>query len=210
MARRLIIVLLIVNGLLLPLGCLPLVMLTAPINPLVAGFVTPFHVTNASDEPIRVTPIGAYGAEPRRAPLPIYVSMYPAWPSGAVSRLTIAPGERRTILYNYDDYNLSELVIETDAGRSGVFIVNPEPAGHYYYPPDPNEFVIEDPGVLPTPSAEVQAAFNTAISTTFTYGSWWWTAFLLVPWLTFTLLLVLWQRARRGATGNAAHALLAD
>src|SRR5688572_1111628 len=122
--RRLLLVLLIANALLLPLGCIPALFLVNRYNPMQIGFITDIHITNALGEAITVTPVGAVGREGHRAGLPIFRSRSPAIASDVHGGFVIQPGQTIEVLYDWDDINLSELVIEFADGTARQLVVD--------------------------------------------------------------------------------------
>jgi hypothetical protein len=197
--RGLLLTLLILNGLLLPLGCVPVLFVVNMVNPMQTAFVTDIHVTNRLSEPITVTPVGTIGPEGRRAPLPIYVSRFPAIPSGDSGGFVVGPGQTREILYDWDDINLSEIVVRPPDGTSRQLVVDPEPTKNQYRQPTTKQFVIDDLSTLvPVPESVAAATARAQQSN----GLWLKVMPLLIPWFTFCWLLKAYRR--RAPSGGTA------
>lgn len=186
--RRFLLALLI---LLLPLGCVPVLFAVNMVNPMATAFVTDIHVTNRSLEPITVTPVGTLGPEGHRAPLPVYISRFPALPSGQSGGFVVEPGQTRAILYDWDDINLSEIVLDLADGTSRQLLVDPEPTENQYRQPTTNRFVIDDVSLLAVVPANVAAAAARARQPT---HLWRIVLPMLLPWLTFYFLLKVYRR----------------
>jgi hypothetical protein len=191
MMRKILLTLLILNALLLPLGCVAILAVVNTINPLVAAFVTDIHVTNQSGQPITVTPIGTMGAEGHRYPLPVYISRFPAIAASRCGGFAVEPGATRVILYDWDDTNLSEIVVDFADGTSRQWVVDPEPTKNQYRPPATNRFVIDAAAELEVVPANVAAAAAQARQPS---RQWLVVFLLLLPCLTFYYLLQAYRR----------------
>ncbi|MFG0252184.1 MAG: hypothetical protein ACF8NJ_04840 [Phycisphaerales bacterium JB038] len=201
--KRLHALLFLVSVVLLPF--LPLLLalpILGALNPLVTAFLVDISVTNRTGETIRVTPIGASGAEAERCPLPIYSHRGP--PSRMSSQLggfIVQPGQTRVILYDYDDANLAEIVVEREEGDLLQLVVNPSPELNRYSPPALNAFVIEDFTALAPIGGEVRVAFDDAqeeyhFLSSYLRITWPLLSASLLPWVVFLYLLKrrrLWQ-----------------
>jgi len=173
------------------------------LNPMTTAFVTDIHVTNGLQEPITVTPVGTVGAEGRRAPLPVYCSRFPAIPSRRAGGFAVEPGQTRTILYDWDDINLSEIVIGLADGTSRQLPVDPEPTKNQHRQPTTNRFVIDSMTELEVVPANVALAAAQAQQP----GRTWLILLpLLLPWLPFYGLLKAYRRSQAtSASANARH-----
>jgi len=78
--RRFLLLLLLLNGLLLPVSALALLLVVNMFNPLAVAFVTGFTIENRTSEPLRVTPVGTIG-DGHRSLLPVYLIRFPAVPA---------------------------------------------------------------------------------------------------------------------------------
>src|SRR5690348_3526721 len=125
--RRVLLVLLILNGLLLPLSCIPVLLLFNAVNPMQLMFVTGFTVQNRTGGTLSVTPIGTVGPDGHRRPLPLMRWQIPAVPASRNGRLPVQSGKTITLYYDWDDINFSELVIEAEDGELRQLVVNPPP-----------------------------------------------------------------------------------
>jgi hypothetical protein len=160
-------------------------------NPMQLAFVTDIHITNATEETIRVTPVGAYDEEGHRAPLQFFGQRRPAYESSQRGGFVVGPGETIELLYDWDDINLSEIVVERADGRVGQFVADAEPTMRQFHQPDPNHFTIRDLTALEPVGPEVLEAFREAQhAQKFRPGSLVW----LTPWVTFGVLWWWWRR----------------
>lgn len=189
--RTLLRTLLILNILLLPIGCIPVLFVVNMVNPMATAFITDIHITNQSPEPITITPIGTIGPEGRRAPLPIYTSRLPAIPAGRRGGFQVEPGQTLPILYDWDDINLSEIVIERADGTQQQLLIDPEPTKNQYHPPTTNRFTINDLAQLDAAPPHVTAAAAQAQQPK---RPWPLALLLLLPWLTFYPLFKAYRR----------------
>src|SRR5690606_29896183 len=115
-------------------------------------------VTNATGETISVTPIGAWGPEGRRAPLPMFARRVPAVPSRKSGDFAVEPGQSIQLLYDWDDINLSEIVVRFSDGEVRQLVVDHEPTKDQYREPAANEFTIDDRSRLEAIPDDVRAA----------------------------------------------------
>jgi hypothetical protein len=137
-----LLLLLIVNALLLPVGCVPALLIVNTINPMSAAFVTDIHITNATDIPIKVTPIGAIDPQGTRRPLPVIMFRFPVLNSDRRGGFDVRPGETIEILYDHDDHNLAELVIELPDGRWRQLVLDAAPTTGQFRTLPVNRFTI--------------------------------------------------------------------
>ncbi len=192
--------LLVVNGLLLPLGCLPFIALTNPYNPIQIAFITDIHFTNATDESLKVTPVGAVGPHGDRFPLPVYRQRSSAYVSSQRGGFLVGPGATIEILYGWDDVNLAEIVVENMAGDVRQVVADPNPTVNQYRIPSPNAFTLTDFHSLSPVSPPTLSAFREAHST---FSVWPGLLPFLFPWFTFTVLTVIVIRRKRGVVGES-------
>jgi len=158
--RPLLLLLAIISAPSLPLGCLPLAMILRPISPMMGRFLTSFTVENRLDREIRITPIGTgHDFEMSRTTLPLYESRSSAVRAAEETDLRIGPGEVRTVVYDNDDVNLSEILIRTDEWRK-VLIVDSPSAQNRHLSLEGPRFVIDASTRLIEPSAQVLKALE--------------------------------------------------
>lgn len=159
MKSRVFLILTLISLPFLPLSCVSIVFLLNLANPMLLAFITPVTVENRLQEEIRITPIGVYGKEGRRAVLP----QYAAWDSVPVvfpchgRNLRIPPGGAITIHYDWDDINFSEILVRT-AQWEKVLIVDLNPTSNRYHPPEQTVFVVDDVEKLQPASDNVLSA----------------------------------------------------
>ncbi|MCK4871903.1 MAG: hypothetical protein KAS72_04170 [Phycisphaerales bacterium] len=197
----------VISVVLLPLlPLLAMLPIINSINPMQIGFITDITIANRTEETIKVTPIGATGREAKRQPLPIYATRAPATCSRQLGGFIVEPGEATVILYDWDDVNFSEIVVETESGDLFQLMVDPTPEKNQYHAPTVKSFVISDLGALSPISAEVLPAYEEAkdeFSLWRSYYSLMWPILVLaaVPWSVFIFLLVrrrTWQGRPHG------------
>ena len=149
--RRVLFYLLILNALLLPLLCLPALFLLNASNP----FITGFTVENRTAATVYVTPVGTGELDSRRHPLPLVVWKAPSMPSSQQGQFVVRSGETITLYYDWDDINLSELVVESEDGTLRQLAINARP------PANP-ELVIDDLDRLGSVNSRVYDAYVAA------------------------------------------------
>lgn len=108
------------------------------------AFVVSFSIENRTAQTIAVTPVGTAGEEGRKWPLPTVVSSILPLPAGRAGGFRLAPGESVTILYDMDDINFSEIVVEDQHGGRHQLVVDPQPTTNQYHAPSERRFVIDD------------------------------------------------------------------
>jgi hypothetical protein len=192
--RRFLQILLILNGLFLPLSCFPLIFLFNAVNPMQLAFITDFTVENRTAKTIFVTPIGTVGPQGDRHSLPLTRWKAPWYPASQHADIPISAGEKVTLFYDSDDINFSELVVATEDGTVRQLVVNPAPTARQYVIPDVTDFVIDDVNRLDAVGPTVQAACHEARqprkSGLFDL------AVLAIPAITFVALLKFFQRTK--------------
>ena len=151
-----------------------------------AAFIEDFTVHNKTDQSLVITPVGAIGDQGTRYPLPIYFWRFPALPQSQRGAFTLEPGKSVTLMYDMDDINFSEIVVEDSIGRAYQLVVNPNPTEGQYHAPEQRSFVIDDLQSLDAVAddvwAAVVAAMNPAIRSRVLLG------LLIVPWIAYALL----------------------
>jgi hypothetical protein len=191
--RRVLFVLLILNGLLLPLGCIPVLFLFNAVNPMQLTFITEFTVENRTAEMLYITPIGTVGPQGRREPLPLAVWKAPWVPASVRGRFPVRSGEKITLYYDWDDINFSELVVETPAGDLRQLVVNANPTANQYSIPGVTDFVIDDVGRLGAMDQHIREAYDAAQSPV----RWWLIIIgMAIPVVTFVILLWWYKRIK--------------
>lgn len=193
--RRVLFALLILNGLLLPLTCVPALVLFNAVNPMQLAFITGFTVENRTAATIHVTPIGTVGPAGDRHPLPLAVWKAPWVPASRLGRFPVRSGETITLYYDWDDINFSELVVEADEGEPRQLVVNPEPTANQYTVPRVTDFVIDDVGRLGAVDPRVREAHAAAQQPVR-----WWPILLATgaPAVTFVVLRRWYRRLTAG------------
>jgi len=162
--RRIAITGLVFSLLFLPASCVSLASLYGPYNPLLLAFLQDFTIENQLREIIFVTPIGATNKQGKRAVLPLYESADPpATRVNQTTRILISPNESKTLYYDWDDINFSEILIETENWKK-VLIVDSEPTKNQFRVPSKIRFVIDDKEHYVEPSPEILAGFERANS----------------------------------------------
>jgi len=190
---RLPLILLVINLLALPLGCVPAMFLMNSFNPMQLAFVTDFSVENRTGESIWITPIGTVGTQGKRWPIPTSSRRAPWMESSQRARLPIECGAKRTLFYDWDDINFSELVVERAGAEPRQLVVNPDPTTNQYSRLEVNEFVIDDWDALAPLEPDVRAAYDEAQVPLRLWPILIWTA---LPAVTFLPVLWWYQRSR--------------
>ena len=151
------------------------------------NFHRKFTIENQTQETIAVTPVGTVGEGVRR-PLPIYSSRLPLIPSSCRGGFKLEPGESIEIIYDMDDINLSEIVIQDEERKIGQLVVSADLIRDRYSTPPQTHFMIDDlnslvgvPGSIRDAAREAQAA---------TISPWIVISVLLGPWILWIALIL--------------------
>jgi hypothetical protein len=139
----------------LPFSCFGLLGACNSANPMLHLFLVDFEVENRSGEEITVTPLGVAGPAGSRFPLPIYTQARLAFPAVRTGGFRLAPGEVLRVRFDWDDINLSELVVSARDGTTRVLIADPAPESNQYHPPLRDRFVVPPLSTLRAPSPEL-------------------------------------------------------
>jgi hypothetical protein len=193
-----LLILIVITGLFMPLSCVPVLMIINSINPMQVSFLTEFIVENRTGQDIEFTPIGTFGKDGNKSHLPVYKSLNRASIASKIGGYHLGPGESKTIVYDWDDINLSEIAIRTKDGRFYQLVVDSNPTDRQYHPPETNRFVI-------TPVAELEdIAPNVFKATNSRRGIW---HYPMVKLLSIALPFILWRLilAYRKEKKNAQH-----
>ena len=161
------------------------------------AFIADFTIENRTGQAITVTPVGTVGKEGKRAPLPTVMGASLSLPAIRAGGFPLAPGRSLALLYDMDDINFSEIVIEDGQGRRYQFIVNPEPTTNQYHAPRERQFVIGDLQRLGRVEPGVAEAAQQAQG--IQWGALIMNALLIAPWLVYGALRFAIARRRPGA-----------
>jgi hypothetical protein len=145
--------------------CLPACLMTAllmvnAVNPLATVFLTDFTVENQSGEPLKITPVGTIGKEGRRRTLPMSAFSNLDVPSLRDRSFPLAPGTHRRFTYDWDDIQISEILIVPRSGAARQLIIDPTPTERQYHLPKTNVFVVPQLDTLPIATPEVYRVLN--------------------------------------------------
>lgn len=94
----------------------PIAHLLNPINPMQLAFITWFDLTNETEKPIYITPIGTAGYGRNRMVMRQFTGKMPAFKAKEQVNLPVKPGETIRVFYESDDYCLSEMAVLTQVG----------------------------------------------------------------------------------------------
>lgn len=158
------------------------------------AFVVSFTITNRTAQTIVVTPVGTFGPEGPRAPLPTVMFAFPALPALRAGGFRLAPDESVTIRYDMDDINFSEIVVEDVQGQHRQLVVNPHPTTNQYHAPRQRQFDITDLNSLDQVNPQVSAAARRAQG--WQRASLVMNMLLIAPWLAYGLLRFAISRCR--------------
>ena len=120
------------GGLLLLFGAVPM------------AFLAYGSLQNATAQTVWVTPVGAVGTKGDRHLLPLFRTSWPMFMKAKRSHFRVDSGEKFEFVYDMDDVNFSELVIENEAGIVGQIVVNPTPTASQYIVPQQTHYVLEN------------------------------------------------------------------
>lgn len=109
-----------------------------------AAFIADFIIENRTTQTVSVTPIGTVGKEGTKWPLPTMMFKFPPLSALRAGGFSLAPGESITVLYDMDDINFSEIVVEDGQSQQYQLVVNPNPTTNQYHAPRQRRFVIDD------------------------------------------------------------------
>ena len=126
------------------------------------AFLIECSLENTTNHTVWVTPVGTAGPQGSRYLLPMYRQSWPKRPTIKRSHYQVKPGERFVFVYDFDDINFSELVIEDKTGIVGQIVVNPTPTRSQYSPPAQTDYVLSPTTPLAPVPANVAAVVTTA------------------------------------------------
>ena len=146
--------------------CLPATLISALfllniVNPMAAAFLTRFSVVNESGEHVSITPVGAIGSAGRRTTLPLSSASFLSIPSLRDRSFPLAAGGQRRFTYDWDDIQVSELLIVPGSGPVRELVLDPAPTQGQYRKPSTNYFVIPKLANLPIAKPSVHAVLDT-------------------------------------------------
>ncbi|WP_425399393.1 hypothetical protein [Aeoliella sp.] len=157
------------------------------------AFLASGSLENATDRTVWVTPVGTVGPQGDRHLLPLYRPSWPMFIKAQQGHFRVEPGETFEFVYDMDDINFSELVIEDENGGMGQIVVNPTPTTPQYIVPAQTDYVLDNQTALKPVPAKVAAAARG--------GTWngqlWWMYAVCVPLALFELLRQLYLASRR-------------
>jgi hypothetical protein len=166
------------------------------------AFIADFKIENQTGQTLSVTPVGTVGKEGRRSPLPTIMSV--ALPLSALRAggFRLAPGESLTVLYDMDDINFSEIVIENAQGQQFQLVVNPNPTTNQYHAPRQRYFPLNELGRLGPVDPRVAAAAKRARG--LQSASIFMNLLLIGPWLAYGILRFAISHCTKGLPSTAA------
>jgi hypothetical protein len=127
------------------------------VNPMTLAFITQFDVVNQSGEAVRVTPVGRTESG-RVAVLPQYASRLPALAAVRDTDHPIAAGGRRTVRYDWDDIQFTEIRVRGSDGVERVLLTDPGPTTRGYYANRQPQYVIPPLNTLPAARTSFDAS----------------------------------------------------
>lgn len=126
----------------------------APLG-MMMSFDFQFTVSNNSVEPVWITPLGAVHDDNRRRVLPMINPTSRFIPFAKRSRFRLEPGAGVRLVYDYDDIQFTDILVETTAGPSRELAVGSLRRDGQYSPPQRSSFVIPTLTRLPVARPEV-------------------------------------------------------
>ncbi len=149
-SRYLLLVMLLALGTLAVMPGLGVIGLLAAnaLNPMAAAFKVEFTVENHLDEEIHVLPVGVVDREGTRAVLPVLHSSPLYLPRLWNREFRIPAGGSQEVSYDYDDIQISELVVRRASGAM-MYVVDPDPIKGQFYPPASRSFGIDTVSLVP-------------------------------------------------------------
>jgi len=169
------------------------------------AFVADITIENRAGEEMTVTPLGAIrGSEQpdARFGLPTVVAESFPFPSARSGGYRLAPGESVKILYDMDDIQFTDIVVERQNGDALQLVTSPAPHGSSYTGPQLDHYVIDDLSRLPPASAAAREAAE-RVKPSGIGGVLVFAAVLVVPWLIHGGLTYLIRRSRPAQAASA-------
>jgi len=159
-----------------------------------AAFLSTFTVENGLERPVWITPVGTVGPDGWRSPLPVSHRFVAAIPAAVCGGYELQPNEIRSITYDMDDINFSEIVVEDATGMIGQLIVNPDPTASQYRAPTTKHFLLKADALVPVPAAVSIAARRAQQRSNLPIV---FVSILVLPWPA--VLVLSWLKKRHGA-----------
>lgn len=189
-----------VNLVALPLTLILMMTCASAVSPMQTGFLTTVEIRNLTDQTVCVTPVGATESGAQRVLLPTYRSTVFAWSRFPYRDEPLAAGACLTVIYDWDDCVLSEVVVRRGTDDLRQVVVRPfgPAAAPEIRHPGNDVVAISGADQLPTAAPHVVAALNTIVP-------WWappdWLLLLgpAVHAASFVLVLRWIARSRRVA-----------
>jgi hypothetical protein len=172
------------------------------VNPMQAAFISEFKIENRTQLLIWVTPIGTRNDGSKHV-LPQFSRILPAIPASDSRDLQIDAGKTRSIYYDWDDINFSDIAIRDTVGTLRTLVVDPAPPTTSYYANKQNLYPIEDLSALPVATSAVVAAVAPRPSS---FSLW---PFAIIGVMAPLIFLWLWRKLRAyqlTTNTNRAHA----
>ncbi len=160
-------------------------------SPIGVAFKTHFTVYNGTLQDLEVTPIGAVGTDGERYTLPLLRDTEGYVREQKTSRFLLPTHGIVTFLYDWDDINLSELIVHLPGGDR-VLVLDLHPTENQYHPPLSDRFEINDISEL-VPAGPKHAA---ALDRRPMIGPFWLYIYASIP----TLALASWWLWRDRST----------
>jgi len=187
----------------LPGALLLLIFLAASFtnwNPMGMAFKTRFTVYNKTLQDLAVTPIGAVGIDDERYTLPLLRDTEGYVREHKTSHFLLPSHGSVTFLYDWDDINLSELIVHLPGGDR-VLVLDPQPTENQYHPPLSERFEIRDVSEL-APAEPKHAA---ALDRRETIRPFWLYIYASVPGMALASLWLWRDRSRVRRVCNREH-----
>ena len=159
-----------------------------------AAFLSTFTVENGLERPVWISPVGTVGPDGWRSPLPVSHRFVVAIPVAVRGGYELQPNETRSITYDMDDINFSEIVVEDANGMIGQLIVNPDPTASQYRAPTTKHFLLKADSLVPVPAAVSNAARRAQQPSNLPIV---FVSILVLPWPS--VLLLSWLSKKHGA-----------
>jgi len=165
-----------------------------------SAFSVPLTIDNQTGRMLLVTPIGTVGKGEKYL-LPTLLCPFPAIPGAQNGRFRLAPGASTTILYDMDDINFSEIVVEDEQNEVKQFVADPEPTKNQYHGPSMARYILKDFVSLPAAPPDVLSALRSRrLREANSYNT---VLLLIAPWVAALLLEWLVARTDRNRLGSS-------
>lgn len=133
---------LIILAVLCPFGSKWLWLINA-FNPMQLTFLESFYVVNSTGEAVEIMPIGMIAVSGEYGPLPRYRDAFPpAVPIPISQPISLTPGAKRKLTYDYDDINFRHILVRDKTGSIYILETDKKGTKHACFGPQKDLYTI--------------------------------------------------------------------